>query len=430
MSVVLYRNLSTLAEPLIALYLRRRLRAGKEDPMRFAERLGRPSQPRPEGALVWCHAASVGEALSALPLIEWLRTTHPALPVLFTTGTVTSATLLGQRAPAGVVHQFVPADRPAGVRRFLGHWRPALALWVESELWPNLISDTAARGVPMVLVNARMSERSFARWQRAPSLARTVLGCFRLCLAQSEADAARFAHLGAASVLCLGNLKHAAPPLVADPLALATLITAIAGRPVWLAASTHPGEEAMVGAVHAALAPVFPGLLTVIVPRHPERGPAVAAQLEATGMAVARRAVGQLPAAATAIYLADTMGELGLFYRLARAVFLGGSLVPHGGHNPLEPARLGAAPVYGPHMTNFAPLAAEFEAAGAAERVADGPGLTQAIRALLADPPRAARRGALAAQVAAQRHEVLAAITGALRPYLPDAEADAPCARA
>ncbi|MHA1568070.1 MAG: 3-deoxy-D-manno-octulosonic acid transferase, partial [Alphaproteobacteria bacterium] len=327
MSGLLYRCAAEAAAPLIAVLLKRRRAAGKEDATRFEERRGIASLPRPNGPLVWIHAASVGEAVSMLSIAERLP---PHL--LVTTGTVTSARLLAQRLPDGALHQYVPVDRIAWVRRFLDHWRPDLALWMESELWPNLVGETRRRGVPMVLLNARMSERSYRRWRWAPGLARDLLAGFALCLAQSETAAARLAALGAVNVKTAGNLKFAAAALPADETELARLGPAFADRPRWLAVSTHPGEEVLAGTVHRALAARRPALLTVIVPRHPSRGPEVANALRAQGHAVALRSAGETVMPATAIYVADGMGELGLFFRLVDTVFVGGSLVPHGGH--------------------------------------------------------------------------------------------------
>ncbi len=292
MTAALYRAGTELLGPAIELWLKRRLARGKEDPARLSERLGRPGRDRPPGRLVWLHGASVGEAISVLPLIDRLLAARDDVSVLLTTGTVTSARLMAERLPARAFHQFAPVDRPSAVERFLDHWRPDLALWVESELWPNLVAETAKRGAAMALVNARLSERSYRRWRRLGWLIRPMLSAFALTLAQSEADAQRLRALGARDVRCLGNLKSAAPPLVVDKAALAELSAALGGRPRWLAASTHPGEEAIAADVHRRLAPRLPGLLTVIAPRHPERGPELA---EALGATVARRSAGEPP---------------------------------------------------------------------------------------------------------------------------------------
>ena len=414
----LYRALTILAAPLIGLYLRRRRAAGKEDPERFAERLGVPGAARPEGPLVWVHAASVGESLAALPLIERILERRAGLHVLVTTGTVTSARLLAERLPGRALHQYAPVDRPDAVRRFLDHWRPGLALWTESEFWPNLVADTQARGIPMVLINGRMSERSFRRWRRLGGLIRRLLAGFALCLAQSPREAERLAALGAVEVRAAGNLKSAAAPLPVDCRALEDLRAATVGRPLWLAASTHPGEETIVAAVHRALAPRHRGLLTIIVPRHPERGPAIADGLRATGLRVSLRSAGDAIVADTEVYLADTLGELGLFYRLSAVAFVGGSLVPHGGQNPLEPARLDCAVVHGPHMANFADFSAAFAAAGAAIEVADGDGLADAVGGLLDDAGERARRAAAAHAVADAEAGVLDVVEAAIAPYL------------
>ncbi|MCZ6861399.1 MAG: 3-deoxy-D-manno-octulosonic acid transferase, partial [Alphaproteobacteria bacterium] len=332
----LYIAVTNLAGPVFRLVLAIRRARGKEDRQRIGERFGRPGHDRPEGALIWVHGASVGESLSILPLIERLIADRPDLNVVVTTGTVTSAILMSRRLPNGAFHQFVPIDRRAEVRRFLGHWRPDLALWLESELWPILLTEISARGTPIVLLNARMSRRSFARWRRWPGFARFVLTRFALCLAQSEADAERLAGLGAPSPACPGNLKFASPPLPADEQTLSRLRAEVSNRPVWLAGSTHPGEEEIIADAHKRLGERFDDLLTIIVPRHPGRGPEIARELAMGGLETALRSSGDAIALGTAIYVADTMGELGLFYRLAEVVFIGGSLVPHGGQNPIE----------------------------------------------------------------------------------------------
>jgi 3-deoxy-D-manno-octulosonic-acid transferase len=391
--LALWRLATGAAAPLLPLHLRRRVRLGKEIAARLGERRGEGAA-RPPGRLLWLHAASVGETLSVIPLLEALAARAPDLSLLVTTGTVTAAGLLAQRLPDGLggrlLHRFVPLDVPAWVARFLDGWRPDAAVLVESELWPNLIAAAAARGVPLALVNARFSARSARRWRLlAPRLGRRLLGAFRLVTAQGEADAARLRALGAAAVLTPGNLKDAAPPLPADAVALAAVRGAICDRPVFLAASTQPGEEAIVAAAHRLLAAAQPGLLTIIVPRHPERGPAIAAALAPllAPLAVVRRAAGRLPGPDCAIYVADTLGELGLFYRLAGVCLVGGSLVPHGGQNPREPARLGCPILLGPHTHNFeAPVGRLLEAGGARRVAADPAALAAAAGAVLSNP--------------------------------------------
>ena len=414
----LYRALTVLATPLIAVYLGRRRRAGKEDPERFSERLGVAGAARPDGMLVWVHGASVGESLAALPLIERILESRDSLHILVTTGTVTSARLMAERLPPRAQHQYAPIDRPDAVRGFLDHWRPDLALWNESEFWPNLLTETQARGIPMILVNGRMSDRSYKRWKLMRGMIRPLLDGFALCLAQSEQDAKRLRDLGAGAVHAIGNLKSAAAPLPVDQAALDELRDAVASRPLWLAASTHPGEETIAAASHRALAADHPGLLTIIAPRHPERGPTIAAGLRETGLTVALRSAGEPIDRSIDVYIADTLGELGLFYRLAPVAFVGGSLVAHGGQNLLEPARLGCAIIHGPHMANFAAFAAAFAAAHGAIEVADGAGLTAALGGLLDDAGERRRRGAAARAVAEAEAGVLDRIEAALAPYL------------
>ncbi len=395
------------------LWLRRRLGRGKEDPARWRERLGEPGQRRPPGALAWLHAVSVGEAVSALTLAAALRAARPDVALLLTTGTVTSAALVAQRAPQGLLHQFVPVDLPGAVGRFLDHWRPDLALWFESELWPLLLTRTRRR-CPLILVNGRMSPRSFTAWQRARWLARYLLGGFAERFAQSGPDAERLAAVAGGPVHAAGNLKRAAPPVACDADLLAALQPTMADRPVWLAASTHPGEEAIAVQIHAALAPRYPDLLTLIVPRHPERGAALAAEF-----GLPRRSAGA-PVPPAGLYLADTLGELGLWYRLAPVVFVGGSLTPRGGQNPLEAARLGAAVIAGPDMTNQADAAEALDAAGALVRVADADGLLRAVEELLSDPVRRRRLAAAARAAAAADDGVVDALLAAVARYLPD----------
>ncbi len=420
-----YRCASLLATPVVDVWLAHRRRRGKEDRVRYGERLGKPTLPRPEGRLVWMHAVSVGESLSLLPLVERLRETLPDVGVLITSGTVTSERLLRERIPDGVCHQFAPVDRPGAVRRFARHWRPDLAVWVESELWPNLILETAMRGVPMLLVNARMSERSAARWRRAPHLSRPLLAAFAGVLAQTEADAARFRALGARNVEVRGNLKNDAPPLPADTQGVAALRQAIGGRPCWAAASTHKGEEEAIGEAVSALRRRFPDLLTILAPRHPERGVAIAETMERHGLATARRSANGAIAPSTAVYLVDTLGELGLVYRLADIAFVGGSLEPHGGHNPLEPARLDCAIVAGPHTENFAEAYVALEDVDALVRVSDAGALAGAVRALLDDETVRVARAAAAHAAASGLGGAVEAVLGLIHDHLKPRSRDA-----
>jgi 3-deoxy-D-manno-octulosonic-acid transferase len=422
----LYRTLTAAAAPLVALYLNVRCRRGKEDRERLGERFGIASTARPPGPLVWVHAASVGEASSVLALIERILAERPAIELLITTGTVAAARLVEGRLPPRARHQFVPVDLPRAVERFLDHWRPDLAIWVESELWPNLVLATHRRGTPMLLANARLSIRSLARWRALPGLVRPVLRAFALCLAQDEVQVERFRRLGARPVASVGDLKTAAAPLAADPAALAALRRQVGARPLWLAASTHPGEEEIAAAAHAQIARHHPGLLTIIAPRHPVRGPAIAGMLRTRGLCVARRGAGEAIAADTDIYIADTLGELGLFFRLAGIAFVGGSLVRKGGHNPFEAARLDCAILHGPDMTNCAAMAGALDDSGAALTVGDAESLAGAVARLLGDPAERARRAQAGAQVAAASSGALDAVLDRFAPWL---DALAPVAR-
>ena len=257
------------------------MKQGKEDPARINERRGIARQPRPAGPLVWIHGASVGEVLAAAALIERLRAL--GMGILVTSGTVTSAAVAAKRFPPDIIHQYIPYDSPRFVERFLDHWQPGLALFIESDLWPNLILAGARRHIPIVLINGRMSRRSFPRWRRASRTIAALLGRFDICLVQSEIDAERFTTLGGRNVVITGNLKLdvQAPP--ADEAKLERLLFVTRGRPVVVAASTHPGEEEMLLTAHRTLANHFPSLLTVIVPRHPDRGEAIARMVAASG---------------------------------------------------------------------------------------------------------------------------------------------------
>jgi 3-deoxy-D-manno-octulosonic-acid transferase len=380
----LYRTGVSALEPAAAGLLLWRERQGKEDRARLRERRGWPSLDRPEGHLAWLHGASVGETLSLMPVVEQLM--QRGLEVLITSGTRTSADLIARRLPPGAMHQFVPLDVPRYVRRFLDYWQPDLVLFAESEIWPNIITELERRRIPLILVNGRLSERSYQRWSKLPQVARAIFARFALCIAQSADDADRIARLGAPRVSVAGNLKFDAMPPPSDPHALATLSGLVAGRPIWMAASTHVGEEEVIAEVHRALEARFPHLLTIIVPRHPERGQEAAEIAWQAELRCALRSIGEQPDRETDIYVADTIGELGLFYRLSPLVFMGGSLVPRGGQNPIEPAKLGSAILHGPHVHNFTEVYSAIDRAGGALPIPDGATLARAVTELLADP--------------------------------------------
>ena len=351
-----YRLFAVAMTPLTPLLLARRQRRGKEHSLRLSERRGVSAMARPPGPLVWLHGASLGELISVLPLIERIHARE--VNVLVTSGTVTSGGLAEQRLPRGVIHQFMPLDVPLFVRRFLAHWQPDLALFVESDLWPNIMIETSQRGVPMILVNGRLSENSFRRWRYFPVTIGDLLRRLDLCLARSPADAERFGELGAPHVVTTGDLKLDGPAPPADRAKLAALASAIGGRAIIAAASTHAGEETAMIDAHQRLRANFPGLLTLIVPRHPERGIGVAEIARAAGLQARLRSRGELPDATTDIYV---------------------------------PAKLGAAILHGPHVWNFAEIYAALDQARGAEPVADAVTLTAGFAALLAQPEARAR---------------------------------------
>ena len=393
----LWRILTAAASPFATALLSHRAARGKEDRARLGERLGIASRLRPAGRLVWVHGASVGESLAALPLIERLLATGSN--VLVTSGTVTSARVMEKRLPQGAIHQFVPLDIPQGVTRFLDHWKPDAGLFVESDLWPNLVMGAAARGVKLALVNARISQKSAEGWRRAPKSGRALIESFDAVLAQDDVIAERFAGLGARNVQVVGSLKADAPPLACNPTALGELKAQIGTRPLLIAAQTHPGEDETVLPAHDVLRRRFPDLLTIIVPRHTERGVDIAMLCGAHKSA--RRAAGQAISAETEIYIADTMGELGLFYRLAHFCFIGGTLVPSGGHNPLEPALLNCAVLTGPHRASAAKAYEAILAAQGFGLVASSAGIAREATRLIENPALAEAAGQAAARGAA-----------------------------
>src|SRR3984885_8358295 len=393
-----YRLASSALQTVAPLALRRRASRGKENSSRIGERLGRTTMPRPDGRLVWIHGASVGECVAVLPLIDELLKTG-GRNVMVTSGTVTSAKLMAERLPPRAFHQFAPIDTPSAVARFLDHWKPDIGLFVDSEIWPNTLGLANKRGIPLALINGRMSARSFAGWRYAAKSATAILSSYDICLAQDDETAARLRELGAKNVQTSGSLKADAPPLPADPGKLAALRDAIGSRPVFLASSTHAGEEETLLPACDALRRDFLNLLTIIVPRHPERGKDVA--MLCGTRHCARRSEGRLPDKDVTIYIADTIGELGLFYRLATFAFIGGSLIAHGGQNPLEPARLGCAVLAGPHTQNFAVAYNAILAAQDAGRVMTSRDIAELAGQLLRNPDDAVRMGKAAATAAA-----------------------------
>ncbi len=407
LSLKLYRLVTQLAAPVAPAILAWRTRRGKEERDRHGERYGRASAPRPSGFLAWFHAASVGEVNAALPVIDAMARERPDIHLLLTTATVTSARLARERLPKGAIHQYVPLDRQTYIRRFLAHWRPDLAVLVESEIWPNLVLETKAEKIPLLLINGRMSTGTFRAWRRRPGISRPLFSAFDLVLAQNDSLAERFAQLGVAQSRDAGNLKADAPPPPVDADGKAELAAALSGRPVWLAASTHPGEDEVIAAAHTLMKRTLPDLLTIIVPRHPDRGPDIVELLRAAGLKAMLRSGGGMPESGTDVYVADTIGELGLFYALAPVAVIGGSLVARGGQNPVEAIKLGAAVLTGTNWQNFRDSYAELLKVGGAKEVGDAGSLAAAALELLQDD---AARGAMMVRAEA----AIAAMSGAL----------------
>ena len=378
-----YSLLGTLLTPALHLWLKRRSKRGKEDVARLAERFGRTQAMRPLGTVIWLHAASVGETQSVLTLVRALLAKHADIHILITTGTVTSAALVVQQKLPRTIHQFVPVDTHFAVKRFLTHWHPDLALWVESEFWPQLLWQAQAQHIPMLLINARISQKTYEGWLKWPRTIQSLLHSFCSIYAGSTEDAERLANLGGSDIRDVGNLKYDALPLPVSDTLLNQLSAACINRVVFLAASTHANEEQIIAEEHATIARDVPKLLTIIVPRHAARGNTIAADLKARGVKLAQRSKSEAITDDTAIYLADTMGELGTFYKLAKVVFMGGSLIAHGGQNPLEAARFNNALVTGPHTHNFSAIIERFRAADAIHIVADKTKLAAEVAQLL-----------------------------------------------
>ncbi len=416
MLLTLYRAISVLLGPFASAWLAHRARTGKEDPARLSERFGYARAARPEGALVWLHAASVGEMGVARQIIDALSARED-IAFLVTTGTRTSAELFARRPPPRARHAYAPLDRPDATRRFIAHWRPDLGVFIESDLWPNLIDAAARANVRLALVNARMSAGTLARWRTWSGAGRRLLGAFSLIAAADQRTAAALSHILGRTIAVRGNLKLAAPAPHPDARELARLRAEIGARPVWLAASTHEGEDEIVLAAHARLREAFADALLIIAPRHPERGERVA-QLSG---AAPRRACGDAVGAAP-VYVADTMGELALFYALAPAAFIAGSLSAQlRGHNPIEAALCGCAVVSGPHVESFSDLFAALDEAGACVRAPDAPAIAAAIADFWREPARAARCAAAARSVIAQGAQALDATCAELAALLPGA---------
>lgn len=414
-----YRFLTRIARPIAPLILAWRAKKGKEDPVRQKERLGIPGKERPDGFVAWFHAASVGETNAILPLMTSLAKSHPTVNFLLTTGTVTSAKSARDRLPEGAIHQYVPLDSPKFVKRFLNHWKPDLALFTESEIWPNLILQSAERDIPLMLLNARMSLSSYKTWRKQAGLSRPLFSRFDLILAQNDQLARRFRNLGAHNAVSVGNLKIDSPALPVNADLLEKLRSTVGNRPILTAASTHPGEDELIADAHKQLKHRHPDLLTIIVPRHPERGPAILKMLNDKDLAVSQRSNNELPSTKDDVYLADTIGELGLFYTISTLAFIGGSLFTHGGQNPVEAIKTRTAILTGPSWHNFKDAYTEMFRLDACREASTVDEIVQTVSTLLEDENQRKQMIAQADEAIINLSGALAKTIEAIETYLP-----------
>ena len=422
MFIKMYNMLiATLYPMVISRYIKRRKEKGKEDIKRLNERIGRPSMPRPEGKLFWFHGASVGESLSMLPLINKLLETYPEAHVMVTTGTLTSAELMGKRLPERAFHQYIPIDNPFFTTRFVKHWQPDAVLWFESDFWPAMLNSIKRKNIPLILVNGRISNKSFKRWQQFDFICKELLSCFSFCLGQSDEDAYRLRVLGAKEAICLGNIKYAGLPLPVDEEKKVELEKQMNGRTVWLACSTHDDEEFKIARFHNELKKDFPDLLLIIVPRHPHRGVEIKQRIQdELKLNVSLRSAKEPITAKTDIYVADTIGELGIWYNLCPLIFVGGSLIPHGGQNFMEPSRYRCAVIVGPHMHNFTDAMNRAKKADAVIQVNDVLDLVDNVRQLLSNKELLEAKRSLAYNWATSEAKVLDGILDKVRSYIPE----------
>lgn len=420
MFIKIYNTLLRILYPLVIRpYIKKRKKNGKEDIKRFNERIGRPTKQRPEGKLIWMHGASVGESVSMLPLIQRLLETYPDAHVMVTTGTTTSAEIMSKRLPERAFHQYLPIENPTYASRFVKHWRPDVALWFESEFWPSMLFCIKKRNIPLILVNGRISNKSFKRWQQFEFIIKELLDCFTLCLGQSEQDEYRLRVLGAKNTLCLGNLKYAGLPLPVDENKKNEILQQIEGRTTWLISSTHDDEEYKIGKFLKELKQKVPNILTFIAPRHPNRGTEIKERLQnELGLNVALRSADEKITPETEVYIADTIGEMGIWYDLFSLVFVGGSLIPHGGQNFMEPSRCRDAVIVGPHMHNFTDAINRAKKADGIIQVNDVIDLMSMVEHLLTNPDLLEAKRSLAYNWANGEAKVLDGIVEKIQCYL------------
>ena len=419
MFMKIYNMLIRILYPLVIHnYIKKRKANGKEDLKRFNERVGRPKLKRPEGKLIWLHGASVGESVSMLPLIQKILDMYPDVSVMVTTGTTTSAEVMGKRLPDRAFHQYIPIDNPLFTTRFVKYWRPDVALWFESEFWPGMLSSIKRKNIPLILINGRVSNKTFKRWQQFEFVSRELLSCFTLCLGQTEEDAYRLRVLGAKDSYCLGNLKYAGLPLPIDEEKKEIINTQIIGRPVFLAAATHHDEETKIAKMHIRLKEKFPNLITIIAPRHPNRGVDIQNSINELGLKSALRSNDENITDVTDIYIANTVGEMGLWYDISPISFIGGSLIPHGGQNFIEPSRSRNAVIVGPLMHNFTDAVNRAKKADAIMQINDTLELEELVEQLLENKDLLEAKRSLAYNWATSEAKVLEGIAEKIRGYI------------
>lgn len=374
----------TLYPLVISRYIEKRKQKGKEDVKRFNERLGKPNITRPDGLLFWFHGSSVGESISMLPLIHNLLERYKDSHIIVTTGTITSADIMAKRLPDRAFHQYIPLDNPVFTARFVKHWKPNAVLWFESDFWPAMLSSVKKEEIPLILVNGRISNKSFKRWQQFDYIIKELLACFTYCLGQSDEDAYRLKVLGAKETACLGNIKYAGLPLPVNVDKKREIIEQIGERAVWLLSSTHDDEEFKIARFIENINKEKEGLLTIIAPRHPHRGEEIREKIQSKyNLKIALRSKNEAITKDIDIYIADTIGEMGIWYSIAPIVFIGGSLIPHGGQNFIEPAKERTAVIVGPHMFNFADVMVRAKKADAIIQVNDVLDLEEVVINLL-----------------------------------------------
>lgn len=381
----IYRVITQICKPFLFVYMALRKIKGKEDLNRFGERLGICEKNRPLGKLIWFHGASVGETLSILPLIKKIQETYPNLNIMVTSGTVTSAGLMAKRLSGKAFHQYVPIDCPKEVERFVDHWAPDAVFWIESEFWPNLLSAIHRRNIPLILINGRISDKSFNSWKKYLKISQQIQSLFTKSFGQTNEDARRLSVLGAKETDCVGNIKFAGGELPVDGDELSKMIHEVGKRPVWVAASTHSGEEEQIAEAHSAVLKQHEDALLILAPRHPMRSKEIENIFKQAGMVVAVRSRGEKITERVNVYISDTIGEMGLVYRLGSVAFVGGSLIEFGGQNIIEPARLKKAVLSGKYMMNFREIVVMAKEADALIEVENAEQLGEQVKNLFAD---------------------------------------------